>query len=90
MGLAVSSAIVYGYSNIIVTAPSPENLKTLFEFLLKGLNELNFVEHKDYVIQEGTGEFKGSIINIQINRNHKQTIKYILPTDIFYFKWLNY
>ncbi len=86
MGLAVASSIVYGYSNIIVTAPSPENLKTFFEFLIKGLNELNFVEHKDYIIQEGTGEFKGSIVNIQINRNHKQTIRYILPTDILIFQ----
>ena len=86
MGLAVSSAIVYGYSNIIVTAPSPENLKTFFEFLIKGLNELNFTEHKDYIIQEGTGEFKGSIVNIQINKNHKQTIRYILPTDILLFQ----
>ena len=86
MGLAVASAIVYGYSNIIITAPSPENLKTFFEFLIKGLNELNFIEHKDYTIQEGTGEFKGSIVNIQINKNHKQTIRYILPTDILIFQ----
>ena len=86
MGLAVASAIVYGYSNIIVTAPSPENLKTFFEFLIKGLNELNYVEHKDYIIQEGTGDFKGSIVNIQINKNHKQTIRYILPTDILIFQ----
>ena len=86
MGLAVASSIVYGYSNIIVTAPSPDNLKTFFEFLVKGLNELNFIERKDYIIQEGTGEFKGSIVNIQINKNHKQTIRYILPTDILIFQ----
>ena len=86
MGLAVASAIVYGYSNIIITAPSPENLKTFFEFLIKGLTELNYVEHKDYVVQEGTGEFKGSIVNIQINKNHKQTIRYIMPTDILIFQ----
>ena len=66
MGLAVAGAVVYGYSNIIVTAPSPENLKTFFEFVIKGLNSLNFIEHKDYIIQEGTGDFKGSIINIDI------------------------
>ena len=28
MGLAIASAVVFGYSNIFVTAPSPENLKT--------------------------------------------------------------
>ena len=86
MGLAVSSAIVYGYSNIIVTAPSPENLKTFFEFVIKGLNQLNFIEHKDYVIQEGINEFKGVIVNITINKNHKQVIRYITPTDILIFQ----
>ena len=86
MGLAVAGGVVYGYSNIIITAPSPENLKTFFEFLIKGLNVLNYVEHKDYTIQEGTGEFKGSIISIDITKNHKQTIRYILPTDILLFQ----
>jgi N-acetyltransferase 10 len=86
MGLAVAGGVVYGYSNIIITAPSPENLKTFFEFLIKGLNVLNYVEHKDYTIQEGTGEFKGSIISIDIFKNHKQTIRYILPTDILLFQ----
>ena len=86
MGLGVAGAVVYGYSNIIITAPSPENLKTFFEFLIKGLNELNYIEHKDYIIQEGTGEFKGSIVSIDIIKNHKQTIKYILPTDILLFQ----
>ena len=86
MGLAVAGGVVYGYSNIIITAPSPENLKTFFEFLIKGLNVLNYVEHKDYIIQEGTGDFKGSIVSIDIIKNHKQTIKYILPTDILLFQ----
>ena len=86
MGLGVAGAVVYGYSNIIITAPSPENLKTFFEFLIKGLNALNYTEHKDYIIQEGTGDFKGSIISIDIIKDHKQTIKYILPTDILLFQ----
>ncbi|CAH1421127.1 unnamed protein product [Lactuca virosa] len=30
------------YSNIFVTAPNPENLKTLFEFVSKGLNMLEY------------------------------------------------
>ncbi len=35
LGLAIAGAIGYGYSNIFVTAPSPENLKTVFEFVFK-------------------------------------------------------
>ena len=35
LGLAIAGALALGYSNIFVTAPSPENLRTLFEFILK-------------------------------------------------------
>ncbi len=31
LGLAMAAALAHGYSNIFVTSPSPENLKTLFE-----------------------------------------------------------
>jgi hypothetical protein len=30
------------YSNIFVTAPSPENLNTLFDFVCKGINALEY------------------------------------------------
>ena len=36
LGLCLAGAIAYGYANIFVTAPSPENLRTVFEFALKG------------------------------------------------------
>lgn len=36
LGLAMAGAVAFGYSNIFVTSPSPENLKTLFEFVFKG------------------------------------------------------
>lgn len=42
LGLAMASAVAFGYSNIFVTAPSPENLKTLFEFIFKGLDALDY------------------------------------------------
>ena len=48
LGLSIAGAVAYGYSNIIVTAPTPENLKTLFEFIIIGLKELNYKEHQDY------------------------------------------
>ncbi len=35
LGLAIAGALALGYSNIFVTAPSPENLRTLFEFVTK-------------------------------------------------------
>ncbi len=36
LGLSMAAAVAFGYSNIFVTSPSPENLKTLFEFIFKG------------------------------------------------------
>ncbi|KAF9609215.1 hypothetical protein IFM89_014409 [Coptis chinensis] len=42
LGLSIAGAIAAGYSNIFVTAPSPENLKTLFEFVIKGLDALEY------------------------------------------------
>jgi len=35
LGLAMAGALALGYANIFVTAPSPENLRTLFEFVFK-------------------------------------------------------
>jgi N-acetyltransferase 10 len=37
IGLGIAAAIRLGFSNIFVTAPSPDNLKTLFEFICLGL-----------------------------------------------------
>lgn len=46
--LSLAAAVAYGYANIFVTAPSPENLRTLFEFLLKGFDALDYKEHADF------------------------------------------
>ncbi len=43
-------AIAYGYSNIFITAPSPENLKTAFEFVVMGLKALKYAEHLDFQV----------------------------------------
>ena len=46
LGLAMAAAVGFGYSNIFVTSPSPQNLGTLFDFVFKGkidlLNNLSF------------------------------------------------
>jgi N-acetyltransferase 10 len=35
LGVGIASAVAYGYSNIFVTSPAPENLATVFEFVFK-------------------------------------------------------
>ena len=80
LGLAVSAAVAVGYANIFVTSPSPENLKTFFQFILKGFDALEYKEHLDYeIIQSKNPEFQKAIVRINIFHTHRQTIQYIQP-----------
>ena len=76
LGLAIAAALAHGYSNIFVTSPSPENLKTLFEFVFKGMDALGYEEHLDYDIAQSTNpEFNKAIVRVNIFRDHRQTIQ---------------
>lgn len=82
LGIAIAAAISHGYSNIFVTSPSPENLKTLFEFIFKGFDALGYQEHIDYdIIQSTNPNFNKAIVRVDIKRDHRQTIQYIVPQD---------
>ncbi|KAL0345068.1 UNVERIFIED_CONTAM: RNA cytidine acetyltransferase 1 [Sesamum radiatum] len=82
LGLAVAGAVAAGFSNIFVTAPTPQNLSSLFEFLLKGLHMLKYEEHLHYdVVRSGNPDFRKAIIQINIHKQHRQTIQYIEPRD---------
>lgn len=82
MGVAVAAAVAYGYSNIFVTSPSPENLKTFFEFIFKGFDALGYQDHLDYsIIQATAPELNKAIVRVNIHKDHRQTIQYIRPQD---------
>ncbi|ODV79981.1 putative ATPase [Suhomyces tanzawaensis NRRL Y-17324] len=82
LGIAIAAAVSHGYSNIFVTSPSPENLKTLFEFIFKGFDALGYTEHMDYdIIQSTNPSFNKAIVRVDIKREHRQTIQYISPND---------
>ncbi|KAI5954509.1 NAT10 [Candida jiufengensis] len=82
LGIAIAAAVSQGYSNIFVTSPSPENLKTLFEFVFKGFDALGYTEHLDYdIIQSTNPSFNKAIVRVDIKREHRQTIQYISPND---------
>ncbi|XP_041366514.1 RNA cytidine acetyltransferase-like isoform X2 [Gigantopelta aegis] len=82
LGLSMATAVAFGYSNIFVTAPSPENLKTLFEFIFKGLDALEYQEHLDYeIIQSTNPDFNKAVVRVNVFREHRQTIQYIHPSD---------
>ncbi|KAI9372783.1 GNAT acetyltransferase 2-domain-containing protein [Aspergillus egyptiacus] len=82
LGVAIAAAIAHGYSNIFITSPSPENLKTLFEFVFKGFDALGYVDHIDYTILQSTNpDFNKAIVRVNVHRQHRQTIQYIQPQD---------
>lgn len=84
LGVAVASAVAHGYSNIFITSPSPENLKTLFEFVFKGFDALGYQDHHDYTIMQSTNpDFNKAIVRVNIHRQHRQTIQYIQPQDAY-------
>ena len=84
LGVAIAAAIAHGYSNIFITSPSPENLKTLFEFVFKGFDALNYLDHVDYtVIQSTNPDFNKAIVRVNVHRQHRQTIQYIQPQDAY-------
>ncbi|KAG1681159.1 hypothetical protein FOA52_015602 [Chlamydomonas sp. UWO 241] len=80
LGLAIAGALGLGYANIFVTAPSPENLHTLFQFVFKGLDALGYKEHIDYDLVESTNpSFGKAVVRVNVYRNHRQTVQYIQP-----------
>ena len=84
LGVAIAAAIAHGYSNIFITSPSPENLKTLFEFVFKGFDALNYLDHTDYTIIQSTNpDFNKAIVRVNVHRQHRQTIQYIQPQDAY-------
>lgn len=92
MGLCLAAAVWIGYSNIIVTAPRSENLKTAFQFVVVGLKALGYEEHADFQVDcsAATNNHDGprttTAIILQARRSVsssalRQTIRYADPTS---------
>ena len=67
-----AGAIVFGYSNIFVTSPSPENLKTLFEFVEKGLQAVGYSDAEYSVRRASEEDLNKSVTRITVSRDHRQ------------------
>lgn len=82
LGLAVAAAIDLGIHNIFVTSPSPQNLTSFFQLLFMGFDALEYKEGTDYeVLQSTNPEFHGAIVRVNIIREGRQTVQYVLPAD---------
>ena len=40
----------FGFASMAVMAPEPENLLSIFQFLVEGLKALKYQEHYDYAL----------------------------------------
>lgn len=91
LGLSLACAVSQGFSNVFITAPSAENVLTVFEFIEVGLRSLGYLEHKHFeLVRSKTidsrvgGDFSNSVsrlIRVNIFKEHRQTIQYIKPED---------
>ncbi|KAK7196225.1 GNAT acetyltransferase 2 like protein [Novymonas esmeraldas] len=82
LGMTVAGAVAQGYSNIMCTAPTPENVQTLFEFAIRGLKELGYRERVDFEALQGVSEeFAKCIIRISVLREHRQTVQFVSASD---------
>ncbi|KPA76269.1 hypothetical protein ABB37_08005 [Leptomonas pyrrhocoris] len=82
LGMTIAGAVAQGYSNVMCTAPSPENVQTLFEFAIRGLKELGYRERTDFEALQGVSEeFAKCFIRINVFRQHRQTVQFVSATD---------
>lgn len=79
MGFGLALALAKGISNIYVTAPSPDNLVTFFEFCIKGLELLGFKANLHFEVVKSAEKETNTVIRINFFANHKQIVQYFDP-----------
>ena len=77
LGLATALAIVHGYSNVAVAAPSPENLVAFFAFAVSGLKAVGYQEHLDFQVDADRHKHA---VRIGVWKTHRQSVQYLEPT----------
>eukprot|EP00956_Cyclotella_meneghiniana_P016426 scaffold25926_cov57-Cyclotella_meneghiniana.AAC.4 len=98
LGLCLAGAISFGFNSIVVTAPEPENLVSVFQFLIEGLKALKYQEHYDYTVgynygmdggENNRGEKAGRdnikcVVSVEIHgkKSQKQKVRYVRPMDV--------
>ena len=81
LGMAIGSAVAFGYSNIMVTAPSSENVTTVFEFVTRTLEVLGFKPHIDFVEVSKPAQAAASSASIYSTQRGNRHVREV-PTQI--------
>ncbi|CAH8470216.1 unnamed protein product [Schistosoma curassoni] len=84
LGLGLAAAFETGLPNLYVTAPSPENLNTLMQFVVNGLNAFQYEEHQDYIVSRSMNpEHNQATVRIDVyRRSHRQSLIYLPPWEM--------
>lgn len=65
-----------------MTAPSPNNLKTLFDFVIQGLELLGYKDRMDFEkIHSNNKDYENAIMRINVLKTHTQFIQFVFPND---------
>ncbi|KAJ1508082.1 hypothetical protein HMI56_007470 [Coelomomyces lativittatus] len=84
IGLALAAAIGYGYRSILVTSPTPENVSTLFTFVMKGLQGMGYAPHLDYeVIHAGTPSSTSTLSTPSTKRVTSLAIPCVVQINVY-------
>lgn len=83
LGLGLAAAFDAGLPSMCVTAPSPENLLTLMQFVLLGLRALKYEEHVDFTVHRSTDpEHNKAVVKIEVTRRlYRQCLVYLQPWE---------
>lgn len=86
LGLAIAGALMFNTHSIFVSAATPENLKTVFEFIEKGLESLDFKKNLDFILKLDKNENPLSLtfftsLEGEEKRIQKQRVIYIKPGE---------
>lgn len=83
MGFGLAAALAKGITNIFVTAPSPDNLTTFFEFAVMGLELLGFKQSVHFEVvrnsNKTTERTVETVVRINFFATHKQIVQYFDP-----------
>eukprot|EP00792_Barthelona_sp_PAP020_P004976 TRINITY_DN2437_c0_g1_i1.p1 TRINITY_DN2437_c0_g1~~TRINITY_DN2437_c0_g1_i1.p1 ORF type:complete len:1010 (-),score=304.74 TRINITY_DN2437_c0_g1_i1:205-3210(-) len=81
LGLSIASAVIFGFSSIVVCAPSSENVQTVFEFIIRALETVGYKEVLDFSIIKqkikNDLEFTEVITEVEVFKGHRQTIRFV-------------
>jgi N-acetyltransferase 10 len=82
LGLCLAGAISFGFNSIVVTAPEPENLVAVFQFLIEGLQALKYQEHYDYTLSYNYGTSSTDVSNNEGEKAGRDNTKCIVSVAI--------